>query len=358
LSARLGNVAWLCLAGALVCCAQIGGFHDFTDGDSTVGSSVGGANGGASAGSGNAGAGAGGSAGHPAAGGGNPASGGQGGRGGAGGTNAGGTNAGGTSAGGTNAGGTNAGGTNAGGTNAGGTNAGGAGGNSGLLKDCVLLMHFEEASWATAAAVRDSSGLGNHGTASVSTVLPAAGGKFGKAASFDGAGWIAVPDAPSLHASTALTLAAWVKPQGLGTADFSPGIIAKRNGFQDNVAYTLFLWNFDGTATGPQSYVYSDASSDRFFANVNLIVNDAWAHVAMVYDGGLGSAKIYINGALVTTSLTAPASIPAYTPELRIGDLSNSDTQPFQGLIDEAAVWTRALSDAEIAQVFALQTAL
>jgi hypothetical protein len=154
----------------------------------------------------------------------------------------------------------------------------------------------------------------------------------------------------------ALTLAAWVKPQGLGAADFSPGIIGKRNGFMDNVAYTLFLWNWDGSMVVPQYYVYSDASSDRFFANVNTIVNDAWAHVAMVYDAG--SAKIYINGAIASISTTAPTSLPAYTPELRIGDLANSGTMPFQGLIDEATVWTRALSASEISQLYMLQAPL
>jgi hypothetical protein len=78
----------------------------------------------------------------------------------------------------------------------------------------------------------------------------------------------------------------------------------------------------------------------------------------MVYDGGAATAKIYLNGAPSGTSIGAPASIPAYTDDLTIGDLANSGTMPYQGLIDEAAVWTRALSAAEISQLYMLQAPL
>lgn len=328
---RRRDLRWLLAACVLTCCAQLGGFEDFSA-----------PSGGAGAGGTAASSGAAGTAG-------------GGGRGGAGAGAAGGDAGGAAGEGNPGAG---QAGTPAAAGHGGGGEAGSAGaaGNRGLLDDCVLLMHFEESSWSTTpGAVIDSSGQGNHGTATESTIVPVSDGKIGQAASFDGTGWIAVPDAPSLRPTDQLSYAAWIYPEGLGNvADYSPGIITKRNGYASDVSYTLFLWNWSGSSNVTESYFYVDLANTRFGGNT-AVAAETWTHVAVVFDGNLsdGRTKLYVNGALEVEDDTAPASIPAYTADLLIGNLLNSGTAPFEGKIDEAVVWTRALSDDEVAEVHA-----
>jgi hypothetical protein len=78
---------------------------------------------------------------------------------------------------------------------------------------------------------------------------------------------------------------------------------------------------------------------------------DTWTHVAGVYDGL--NAHLYINGSL-EASVTARGSIPTSDRPLTIGAnaaLAYGGTH-FNGLIDEAAVFNRALSADEIAFIY------
>ncbi len=72
----------------------------------------------------------------------------------------------------------------------------------------VAAYGFDEGSGTTVA---DTSGNGNNGT--VANTTWAATGKYGKALSFNGTNaLVTIPDAATLHLSTAMTLEAWVNP--------------------------------------------------------------------------------------------------------------------------------------------------
>src|SRR5262249_51552641 len=63
----------------------------------------------------------------------------------------------------------------------------------------------------TGTTVTDLSGNGNNGTISNATWTTA--GKYGGALSFNGTSSVVnIPDSPSLHLTTAMTLEAWVDP--------------------------------------------------------------------------------------------------------------------------------------------------
>jgi hypothetical protein len=209
-----------------------------------------------------------------------------------------------------------------------------------LLTDCVLLLHMEETTWSGANAVKDSSGQGNHGTAAGNTTTVATG-KFGRGAAFDGSGWIEVTHRTSMNVTDKLTVAAWIYPTGLTDGSPSPGIVSKRRGFNDNVAFTLFIY--------ANNQAYADVHNARFNSSF-VLSNSSWFHVALVYDGTLTDvtqrAKLYIDGKLDRTN-TADATIPPNTENLRIGDLPGGGNT-FIGRIDEVAMWTRALSSDEI----------
>lgn len=223
--------------------------------------------------------------------------------------------------------------------------AGGSGGGS-LLDGLVLLLHMDESDWSGAGAVTDASGQGNHGTVE-GTAVPTADGKIGGAGLFDGGGWIVVPDSPSLHATVALTMAVWVHPTGLtdGAAGFpSPGILSKREAYDVNVAYTLFLWT-DNNA-------FVDIQADRF-SSAAVFSNDQWRHIAVVYDGAEDAplrTRIYVDGALDSVHASAPYFDPN-SEDIHVGGLPGGG-EPFIGKLDEVAIWTRALTPAEIQSVY------
>lgn len=220
----------------------------------------------------------------------------------------------------------------------------GDGGSPVSLDGCVLLMHMEEPAFV--AGVSDSSGSHNDGQA-VGTMQSDPNGRIGRAASFDGASWIDIASSASLGVTTKLTYAAWIKPTGNLDGALSPGIIAKRDGFDTNVAFTMFLYANDN--------LYVDVPGTVRNHSTTMFTLGSWAHVATVYDGTAAAPtriRIYVNGKLDQSFTDSVGSIPITSAHLLIGNLVNGGDR-FKGLIDEVAIWSRALSDAEIAALAA-----
>ncbi len=72
----------------------------------------------------------------------------------------------------------------------------------------MAAYSFDEGSGTT---INDASGNGNNGT--ISNATWSALGKFGDALQLNGTNaFVSIPDSPSLHLSTGMTLEAWVEP--------------------------------------------------------------------------------------------------------------------------------------------------
>jgi len=225
------------------------------------------------------------------------------------------------------------------------------------LDGIVLLLHMDEPSWSGSGAVKDSSGQSNHGTA-IGTATTTANGKFGRAGLFDGnttsGSWVTIPSTSSLQASTGLTYCAWIYPTGLVPGSgASPGIIAKRQAATVNVAFTLFLWQESQASI--RAYVDVPDQSDRFWSSAGFM-NDTWYHLCAVYDGTQADAGaralLYVNGMFDSAATNAGATIdPSNTQDLFIANLPNGGSL-FVGMIDEVAIWKRALSAAEVSALY------
>jgi hypothetical protein len=70
---------------------------------------------------------------------------------------------------------------------------------------------------------------------------------------------------------------------------------------------------------------------------------NAWTHIALTYDGNI--LRLYVNGVEVGTKAISGALQQTSNQMSNGGNLS---AEYFQGLIDEARVYNRALSPAEI----------
>ena len=170
-------------------------------------------------------------------------------------------------------------------------------------------------------------------------------GKVGQALNFNGTtqyGYI--PDEASLDVTTAVTLAAWIRPSG--TAAATQRVIAKTNmGSTDG--YELSL------SSGGKVFVRFNqvTSGDTYRINSTTsypLNNTAWMHVAATYGGGY--IRLYINGVQEGSSLAMVGPIAANTLDLGIGTEPPGATTPyrFQGALDDVRIYKRALSASEI----------
>jgi hypothetical protein len=206
--------------------------------------------------------------------------------------------------------------------------------------DLVLLVHMDEAAWSGAASeVSDASGLAHHGTA-VGGATTAAG-RFGRAGSFPGgAGCVTVPDRADLRPDDALTISVWMNPNAVGREAL--GVIAKRVSFLEDSAYALYV--DERGALG----IDVDTEDTRFFTGPGVVANGRWTHVAIVYAGATTTA--YVNGQPAAAHAESSSTLTPFRSPLWIGCLPlGAPAQGFSGLLDEVAVWHRALSASEVA---------
>jgi hypothetical protein len=220
-----------------------------------------------------------------------------------------------------------------------------------LRNGCVLALHMDESAWSGAnGEVKDDCGKDNPGTL-VGQANTVADGVRGRAGSFSGNACIDIPEADTLHATTGLTLSAWILPSKLNHGSDANGIISKRRATGDQAEYSVSVWLNDNL------YVDLDGETDRF-NSTTVIVEKAWAQVTVVYDGTRAAtqrARVYVNGTLDVTRAETSATLTRYPSTLHVGCMPaptamEPTQQNFIGELDEVVIWNRALGDAEITQ--------
>ena len=212
-------------------------------------------------------------------------------------------------------------------------------GTAALAQDASLVLYlpFDEGS---GDAVSDLSMYGNDGTLQNNPEWVA--GAYSTALEFSGAemNWVEVPDADSLDITGELTIMAWVLSQGQTTY---ARIVDKNN------PYMLYLQEDDSLD------IYFSFPDSGWGATDAIVSQDTWTHVAATFDGTL--EKLYVNGELKFTR-ESPGVIQVSENPLTIGNMtggavgnqdSGNNTRPFSGAIDEVMVYSRVLSDGEIA---------
>jgi hypothetical protein len=201
-----------------------------------------------------------------------------------------------------------------------------------------LQMPFERNS---SSVVEDYSGYGNNGTIT-GNVQWTNKGIVGGAYVFN-RGFIQIPGSVSLDgggAWTQLTVECWVY---LTASQSNTRIISRipsyEIGLSGNKLFGTVWLNPAGTTL---------PSGCNKLSSTTVLNNNAWYHVALVYDGT--TLALYLNGTRIAYSTV---SIPN-------GKIQSSGTNPlyigwfnyFQGKIDEVRVYQKALSSQQILQRF------
>ena len=208
--------------------------------------------------------------------------------------------------------------------------------------------------WSAEGDGHDSVG-GNDATL---TDIAFAEGKMGQAFSFNGtSSWIKIPASPALDVGTGegFTVTAWIKPtdvHGLHPIlEWQPGeTMPSPLGIQlwlgENPSSRGVLCGFFIDANG-NNYVHVPSPSGTFVVN-------AWQHIAITYSKADGIINMYVNGKTVSR-LSWGSFVPLTKGSLssfRPGNPGDwTYNKFFPGLVDELAIYNRALSASEIQAV-------
>ncbi|MCP4593038.1 MAG: hypothetical protein GY842_20075, partial [bacterium] len=166
-------------------------------------------------------------------------------------------------------------------------------------------------------------------------------GRYGKGLAFDGVDdFVQIGDAPDLRPNQ-YTLSLWFKWDDLDTAD-TQFLTAK--GPEHLEIHT-------GGSAGQNGLRFIPAGPSTLF-DVPNVIQTGWNHIALVYVGG-SHASVYHNGVLVKHQFVSGGDdLNTDTAPLVIGKRGDG-SYPFDGTLDEVLLFDQALSEAEVAALFA-----
>ncbi|MFA5126133.1 MAG: LamG domain-containing protein [archaeon] len=196
----------------------------------------------------------------------------------------------------------------------------------------VGLWHLNE----TSGTLEDLSGYNNDGTnnGAASTT----GLWDTNAYDFDGGtDFINVPNSTSLqNVSGGYTISVWAYPTALGD---NYGLVCKGALPSSGPQYCLSIMSGGSLWLG---------SSGGSLTSNSKVVTNKWQHIVGVYDGA-GTGKIYIDGVLDKNGSHGATTVNQTEP-LFIGKWRTN--YEYYGKIEEAAVWSRALSASEVSDLY------
>ena len=188
----------------------------------------------------------------------------------------------------------------------------------------------------------DSSGNSHHATASGGVTFAA--GVAGSAARFDGvSGHIQASDTAIGDLGTNATIAFWFFADASNFASGEHRMVEKEGG-----AFWVFGLNSAGLIVGLRGSNLPGPPQDQFDVLNPEYFTEFWTAISLRKTGG--TFELFVNGTSVGTRST---SIGNVTPSeaLNFGSSALAGSQHYAGLIDEAMIFDRALSNLEIARL-------
>ncbi len=211
---------------------------------------------------------------------------------------------------------------------------------------CVLYFTFSENAGKT---VKDESD--NRNDRKIKGGVKWAKGKYGTALEFGGevGDFVEVADSATLNPAKEISYMAWFMSDKY---DNTRGIISKYWGPDGQRTYNLRLHH---DLAGALSTEVSSNGQFQLGVSVTDVHSEAvlkdsqWHHAAISFKGG-DFLRMYVDGKLANDSkATATKTLFDNETTLKIGQDFNEDAKRFFiGVIDEVAIFNRALNEAEI----------
>lgn len=219
-----------------------------------------------------------------------------------------------------------------------------------LLTGLVAYWKLEEAS-----GTREDAHTGNIDLALAVGSVGNAAGKHGNAAAFVADGNVLQSSNTALRPTGDFTVAAWVNAMALaGASSWGRGIASFHSGAEPAAGD----WYVSVHADGVLRFAYNttsgsaDPTATSITDTAYVTSLATWYHLAFRRSGGTKS--IWVNG--VSRGLSASTPSFASNWGLQNFNLAQVWSDPaycWDGLIDSVGIWSRALSDAEIGELYA-----
>ena len=207
----------------------------------------------------------------------------------------------------------------------------------------------------------DNDNLGRNGGGSPTSVTFAPG-MVGQAFGFNGPNdLISLGDPESLKFTDSFSIESWIYIRAYptpiyGNNTFFGGMIFARG--DNTFCYDPY---FLGVTPEGSLYFHIEDREQTLFCGQNLssapLSVGKWYHVGAVFDVTNGTMMVFTNGVLAAQTATSIRPfrllIPQFSPGVGIGNYGNyAGPGPFNGLIDELAVYQGVLSEAQMAAIY------
>jgi len=217
-----------------------------------------------------------------------------------------------------------------------------------LLLFTASVLHAQQivAHYDFNGSAKDVSANANHASIHGASLTQDRFGRANQAFLFDGEKSYLVANNTAQLQSPTLSVSFWVR------ADEIPAqgevYILSNGGWQDRWKISLPshakpIWTTHATS----------CCSDLDIGDANALVVGEWTHVVMIHDGT--KDKIYANGVLANEK-DAPGDLNTTTRPLGIGYDPIDGDYFFNGALDEIIIYDAALSDVEVANLYADQS--
>jgi hypothetical protein len=231
-----------------------------------------------------------------------------------------------------------------------------AGGSCGATSGLIGHWKMDEGTGTTTA---DSSGAGHSGALSYTGSPPVpvwTTGKQGGALQFQsasGGNYVDMGDLNTMDGLTAITVSVWVKSDSAGANNYEVHWLDKSqcDGASDSGPFELYGVD---TLTGPAFAIYPTGGTPSNYissGNSGTNIDDGnWHLVTGTYDGNI--LAIYVDGSLKNSNTIGAVTMSSNTKPVAIGGRCNGANYFWAGKIDDARVYNRALSGAEISSLY------
>ena len=169
-------------------------------------------------------------------------------------------------------------------------------------------------------------------------------GKFGNGADFESGDpdLMYINNPANLNFSGSFTISAWINVE---SASLTGAVLSK---WQGNSQYIF------GTSAGKPYIIVKNSSNVNYDITGNTTLSlSTWYHIVGVWDTTNNKLKIYLNGLPDNVDTTTAGTPMSDTSYVVMGAQETTGTfRKFDGIIDDVAIFDRALSDYEIKALY------
>lgn len=192
----------------------------------------------------------------------------------------------------------------------------------------------------------DASGNGNNGTVYGATLTTDRFGQRSEAYSFNGSSWIDIGSVVSRY--DLLTLSAWVYSTDSSAGPYSHAIVTKPRFAPSGAGLRLDLYD------GKLETGFNNSAVNLVVSDTNSAIDGRWHHAVAV--ANVTNVLLYVDGHF-SGSAPFPSNPVTSAASMFIGKESEGgELRFFTGLIDDVRIYTRALSPAEVQQLYVIET--